>query len=249
MSYKPHIVFFGHHKCGSRFFRLRVLEPLAEINGYEVVRYNIGSAPFHHSRLDELDMKNTDFSRLDGDKPIMLLLANSSPRVVGAVMRRRPDFLGLHVVRDPRQVWVSNYFHHRDRHQTESKAGWVWDRLIRDRPILRDSPLEEGLRHELRSITRDVLAGQIEPWRTRPNTLEVKLEEFVDAQASDHPRVQRVVDHLGLIPQSQPYDLMHSSNASSKPWQDVLTPPLKAAFKRRYGLLLTDLGYEDGMDW
>lgn len=249
MISQPHIVFFGHHKCGSRFFRLRVLEPLAEMNGYEVVRYNIRSAPFHHSRLDELDMKNTEFSRLGGDKPIMLLLANSSPRVVGEVMRRRPHFLGLHVVRDPRQIWVSNYFHHRDRHPTESRAGWVWDRLMKDRPILRDSSLEEGLRHELQSITQDVLAGQVEPWRPRPNTLEVRLEDFQDAHTSDHPRVQHVVDHLGLTLRPEPYDLMHSANATSQPWQDVLTPPLKAVFKRRYGLLLTDLGYEDDMDW
>lgn len=246
---QPHIVFFGHHKCGSRFFRKQVLAPLAEPNGYRTVEYRIENGPVSYSGLDHLDFAHVDFKALSRPEPAMLLLSNASQRVVGAVLRRESTIAGLHVIRDPRQVWVSSYFHHRDSHAVDSPMGWEWARLKRDRPILQNSSLEDGLAHELSSITNDLLANQLAPWRARESVLEVRLEDFRDVERSDHWRIQQVLDHLGLVDHGGPRALSHHANPSSRPWQEVLTPKLKAMFKQRFGLLLIDLGYESGFDW
>ena len=43
------VVLFGHHKCGSRFFRFEVFERIAEINDARVRSYKIVEPPFHYS--------------------------------------------------------------------------------------------------------------------------------------------------------------------------------------------------------
>ena len=54
-------VFFGHHKCGSRFFRNEVFGRIAESTGARVRSYKIANPPHHYSRLDDLDLPNIDF--------------------------------------------------------------------------------------------------------------------------------------------------------------------------------------------
>ena len=246
---KPHIVFFGHHKCGSRFFRKRLLGRVAEDNGYRVVSYKITGDPFHYSLLDALDYNWVDFDALLGESPVCLHLTNASPRVVYQVLSRRQDILGLHVVRDPRQVWVSNYFHHLDGHPIESELNWVWDRLAQHREKLASLSRHAGLMEELRTITNDVLSRQIEPWRQRPGVLELRLENFAKVRQIHHPKLKRIFNHLGFDRLPEKMNLGHFDNPDAKRWEDVLTPALKAAFKARFGLLLIDLGYETDFDW
>jgi len=247
---KPHVVFFGHHKCGSRFFRKQLLEPLAGLNGYAITSYQIHDGPIAHYGLDDLDFRYVDYGALSSPRPPrLLLLSNASQRVVGSIYRRTQSIVGIHVVRDPRQVWVSNYFHHKKGHAIESPAGWVWERLKTVRPILENSSLEDGLAHELQSITNDLLTNQLAAWKQRTNVLELKLESFSDVYRSDHPKLTALREFVGFDVDSPPRELSHHANPDSRPWQEVLTPRLKAMFKQRFGILLIDLGYESNFDW
>ena len=95
-------IFFGHHKCASRFFRLRIFGPLARSLGRDVVSYAITDPPYHFSDLPDLELDMVDFDRLSDRSPVVLNLLNSSDAVRRRVDGVNPEFRGLRVVRDPR---------------------------------------------------------------------------------------------------------------------------------------------------
>ena len=141
-------VFFGHHKCGSRFFRFEVFDTLIEKTGARLRHYQVQNPPFHYSRMDELDLCNIDFSNLGEDGRDVVMFANSSTRSLDKIKSSANHWKGLRIIRDPRQVLVSNYFHHQKGHRIEFN-GWIWDQLAQDRPILEGLPQEEGILYEL----------------------------------------------------------------------------------------------------
>ena len=242
------LVFFGHHKAGSRFFRMTILQPLAEANGYRVHAYAIRNPPFHFRQAHELDLHNIDVDAFAAPGAALLNVGNTSAELV-ELLASRVDFRGVHVVRDPRQVLVSGYFHHREGHQTHAPTGWVWDMLVEDREQLQRLSLEEGLLYELEHIGSDVIGDQIAAWRPRPDTIELKLEDFRDVDGYESPAMARLVDFLALPVRPQLRFSRTFGNPESQPWQDVFTPRVTSAFKERFGPLLVDLGYERDLDW
>lgn len=243
------IAFFGHHKCGSRYFRTTVLGALAAANGHEIVRYEIRNPPFHFRLAHDLDLANIDFERFAEPGRKLLNFGNASPEGVARAFAAAANLKGVHVVRDPRQVLVSGYFHHREGHSVENAAGWVWEALKEDRPRLQALPLEEGLLYELDHITDDILSNQIAPWRSHPQVIEFRIEEFDGATGYDWPAIERLTNFLGLevLP---PLDLKRTFSDSGAPsWREVFTSRLTETFKTRWGGLLVELGYETGLDW
>lgn len=170
-----HRVFFGHHKYASRFFRLSVFVPIAEQHGWDVVSYKIDNPPYHFRDLPDLDLEKVNFDRLRRPEPAVVNILNTSPEVVSAVADAATDFRGLRVLRDPRQVLVSAYFHHRDGHPIQS-AGFVWDKLAEDRPILQSLSMEDGLLYELDNITGSVLDDQAVVWQSDARVLELRVD-------------------------------------------------------------------------
>lgn len=249
MSAPEKIAFFGHHKCGSRFFRMSLLAPLLTANGYEVLKYDIRERPFHFRLAHELDLRNIEFDRFSEPGRKLLNLSNASGEVVAETFKAAPDLRGVHVVRDPRQVLVSDYFHHREGHNVESPVGWVWDALKEDRPHLLALPLEDGLIYELDHITHDVFENQLAAWRQHPNVIEFRMEEFAGADGYDWPAMARLVEFLGVEERPPLKFEQVFANAEAKSWRDVFTPRLTDLFKRRWGQLLIDLGYERDLDW
>jgi hypothetical protein len=241
------IVYFGHHKCGSRFFRTQIFTPLAGPNGYEIEKYRVAKPVFRFETAHDLDFYNIDFKVLSSDKKIILLLANSGAPVAEAVRDNATEFRGLHVVRDPRQILVSGYFHHLEGHLINT-GDWVWEKLAVDRPRLSALNREDGILYELDNITRDILDNQISAWKPDDRILEVKLEDF-EADASGQMR--RIADFLQLkeFAELNTEGGFRHANPDSLPWKQVFTPKIKKAFKERYGDLLVRLGYERGLDW
>lgn len=240
------IVFFGHHKCGSRFFRLGIMAPLAKANGYEVVGYKVEHAPFHFRIAHDLDMQNIPFESLNGKKSIMLNLSNAGRPVVERINELKEfPYRGVHVIRDPRQVLVSNYFHHKNGHNLES-AGWVWDQLKENRPILNELPLEDGLLYELSHISRDILENQLFAWQANENILEIKLENF-DTQPTYC--ISHIMEFLGLkvLPMIR-YET-RNANPESVSWREIFTDRVTKIFKDLYGGDLIRLGYEMDTKW
>lgn len=242
------IVFFGHHKCGSRLFRRHILPSMAARLGAELVEYQNNPRSIEFWHLEDLDLEQIDFSILSKEQPIVLGLTNSSASVVRRVECESEDFLGLHVIRDPRQILVSNYFHHREGHPIVGKT-WVWKKLELDRPYLQKLSQEEGLIYELSNITGEIFETQLRTWRGGPRILELRLE---DVTIERQERVEQTLSKFFGLGNDFSITLNSSTryeNPASLHWSAVFTPALKEIFKTRYGDLLVRLGYEQSLDW
>ena len=220
------LVFFGHRNCASRFFRFQVFERVAEMIGARI-RY-------------------MDLADLGKDGRDVVLFASGTTRSLERIRRLTQSFRGLRVLRDPRQVLVSNYFQHKGNHPVESDAGWVWDVLQRDRSILLSLPEEDGLLHELDSITKEVIEEQLLAPFDDERVLTIKLEEFA---AEPREYLARIAEFLE-VPDIAGIDLGRTfANRDSGDWRHHFTSKLRDVFKQRYGQALIDLGYARDMDW
>jgi hypothetical protein len=240
------IIFFGHHKCASRLFRKSIFQPMAIENELELISYKIKEPTFHFSLCHDLDLHNIDFKKLQHRDNILLNLSNAGIPVIEKINSLDIEYLGVRVIRDPRQILVSNYFHHLQGHAYESEAGWFWDKLYNDQLALNALSQEEGLLYELKNITKDVLDNQIFGWRGDNQVLEIKLEDF-DANSLQYVNI--IAEFTGL---KVPTDINVSnkrSNINSKKWQDCFTPKIKTYFKECYGDSLIELGYEIDCNW
>lgn len=239
-------VFFGHHKCASRFFRLEVFNTIAEATGARTRRYKIADPPFHYSRMDELDLCNMEFGGLGKNGRDVVWFANASERSLEKIRRATEDWKGLRVIRDPRQVLVSDYFHHKGDHPDVAEVGWVWDRLVKDKPILRALPEEEGLLYELDNITREVIETQILAPFDDPRIMTVKIEDFT---RDPKKHLLRISEFLGVADIAGIDFNRTMANPDSGPWRRHFTSKLREVFKARYGQALIDLGYAEDLYW
>lgn len=239
------IVYFGHHKCASRFFRFETFVQIAEMVDGRIRRYEIKNPPFHYTQMDDLDLHNIDLDGLGENGRDIVLFANATERSLGRIQQSTDDWKGLRVLRDPRQVLVSNYFHHKGSHHTELN-GWVWDKLKTDKPILQELPKEEGLLYELDNISKQVLENQIFAPFSDDRILTLKIEEFSNAPKAAFAQIATFLE----APDIAGVDLTRTgANPQSGPWIEHFTPKVREIFKERYGQALIDLGYADDMDW
>lgn len=239
------LVFFGHHKCASRFFRKEVFTVAAEAAGARVRRYQIKEPPFHYSMSDELDLVNIDFSKLGENGRDVVMFSNATRRCVDRLDRATKQWRGVRILRDPRQVLVSNYFHHKGDHPSAAQ-GWVWDQLAKDKPILQDLPEEEGLLYELDSISKQIIETQLLADFADPRILTIKIEDF-----STDPKghLDKISEFLGVATIAGLDFNRTGANPNSGPWRRHFTSKLRAVFKERYGQALIDLGYAEDLHW
>lgn len=232
-------VFFGHHKCASRFFRRAIFEPIASANGWPIFSYKIIVPPYHFSDLPRLDLDNIDWYGVRKAGAAVVNVLNTSPEVVSAV-EACGDFRGLHVVRDPRQILISAYFHHRGTHPVAGSTGFFWDKLSEDQRRLRELPQEEGILYELDNITGQVLDNQIGTWVPDERVLDMRAEDVVRDRAGFLERLRNhlLMERLPKIDWSRRY-----SDSGAGHWSQYFTPRITSRFNQRYGDLLLELGY------
>jgi hypothetical protein len=239
-----HFVCFSHHKGASRLFRFQIFQPLAERLGREVIRYQALNPFFVFRETEDLELHNIRFDDIARQRDCVIILGNSGPRVVRAIKTAAEDYRGIHVVRDPRQMLVSGYFHHLDGHDI-FWPGFYWEKLAEDRPRLARLDLEHGLLYELENIAADVL-GQLEAWEDDDRVLNVRVEDLVrDPPAT----LARMLAFLGVEGDTG-IDLRNlTANPDSRDWREVFTPRVADAFKARFGSLLVRYGYERDRNW
>ena len=208
----------------------------------EVVSYEIEDPPYHFSSLPDLDLDMVDFDRLGGSQPVVMNLLNSSPAVYERVVESSGGaFRGLRVIRDPRQVLVSGYFHHRDGHPISSERGFVWDALARDRPLLQSMSVEDGLIYEMDHIGGEVLDRQLRQTWADERVLQVRVEDLNDDQAGF---LAELWEHLQIESRPDVSWGQQFSDSGAGEWRQHFSPAVADAFEDRFGGLLAEWGYQ-----
>lgn len=174
----PLIVYLGHHKCASSW----VVSVLREASYRLAWRFRVVHRP--------VDWQRHGFASLaeyvEAERPRVLAYTNAD----AADLAGLPAWRGIHVVRDPRDVWVSGYFSHLHTHPTLR-----WPELAAHRERLRAVPTPEGLRLELDFSSW--VFEQMAAWDYRqPHVLELQMEMLA---ADPEDQFRRAFEFLGML--------------------------------------------------
>ncbi len=170
----PLLGLFCHHRCGSTWLS-DLLEELATYSGYRF------------ARVFDSEMFGADLPAFVAAEGVeVLAYMNADWRHVESL----EGLLGVHVVRDPRDVLVSSYYAHRFSHPTD-----YWPGLAEHRAELQALPLEDGLLAEIQC--RRLQFQQMDEWDyAAPEVLELRFEDLVEEPVQ---QLSRALRHLGLL--------------------------------------------------
>tara|TARA_B100001109_G_scaffold253925_1_gene252534 strand:- start:760 stop:1575 length:816 start_codon:yes stop_codon:yes gene_type:complete len=149
------LAFFGHHKCASTSISHLCFD-VANDMGYRTI---YKKTAFH---------ENIEHSFNDGNHNFLISL-NSKYEVIN----RFDEFIGFHLIRDPRDICVSGYFSHLYSHNLEG-----FDRLKPHREELKRLDFKEGLLKEFEFS--DLWLKHILDWNYEDTRIaELKLEDLM----------------------------------------------------------------------
>ncbi len=240
---KPLIVHCCYHKCLTVYF-YRVMQKVATAFGMHCQYFN------WREKLDpKTDMLLIPHSQIDFG-----LLSN---------------YVGTHIVRDPRDLLISAYFYHL---RTDEEWCARPNPAHTSRPPdvsyqqhLKSLDQEQGLLYELNHVAGKMaeLMGQ---WDyDNRKILELRYEDVIGNERDTFAKVFswygfsgdrlqiaiEIGESLALSNVSkQDKNFKHARQGSRVgQWQDFFTPAIKASFKRRFGDLLIRLGYAQDDRW
>lgn len=157
MQKKMIFTYFGHHKCATTWLSAIIQQVCLDLGlNYAVVdnpnRFNSNLESYVYNRsIDFLAYINADVYYL----------------------RNFENYIGFHVIRDPRDIVISGYFSHLYSHPTDG-----WPELAEHRQHLQQVSLEKGLFIEM-EFDRQIFAG-LKSWDYyKQNVLEIKMEELI----------------------------------------------------------------------
>ncbi|NNF57304.1 MAG: sulfotransferase [Rhodothermaceae bacterium] len=172
----PLRVFYGHHKCATAW----IDGILREVCLHLGIRFKIVHLPKHFEAVGSLGRLVAQ-ERLD-----VLAYTNADAAHVADL----PAHRGFHVVRDPRDIWVSAYFSHRHSHSTKG-----WPELEHHRRELQRLSKEEGLFREL-AFSRPTFE-EMQSWDyTQDHVLELKMEGLTADPLTGFVRILTWLDLL-----------------------------------------------------
>jgi hypothetical protein len=167
--------YFGHHKCASTWFEDIFFEVCLELG----LRYKIVY------RKQEF---NGDLRRYIKENDIdFIAYANADFNQVAKL----ENLVGIHAIRDPRDIIVSAYFSHLKTHSTVA-----WPELIAHRLKLQQCDQETGLFHEI--AFRKEQFDEMRSWKDfyGDNIVQVRME---DVTSTTYQSMLSIVDFLGLL--------------------------------------------------
>jgi Sulfotransferase domain len=230
------IVLCTHHKTGGMWFRevlLSVIRPYGLRRQYVETNPILRGTDFVFARVEEFDRN---------------LLTGRS-------------FLGVHVIRDPRDMVVSGYEYHKRTNEPWCITPDPEYDGMSYQEYLHSLNEHDGLMAEIRWVSRRSGAAMASWDYDQPEFLEIHYE---DAIADEHGVFEQVfrwlhlsdracrigmdgVDRLtlrrgGAIPN-------HARSGMPGEWRERLTPDHVAYFKELTGDLVVRVGYETGPDW
>lgn len=236
---KPLYVYFGHHRCASTWILL-VLKSVCDHMGINIKKF---------TELNDDDLRTIGF------------IADTNAEI-NHIHTFRP-YRGFHVIRDPRDIVVSAYFSHRYSHP-------IGEWLKEQRELLNQVDLEDGIRHSI--DFRSNQFNRMGQWNYQmPKIYETKFEILT---SDPYDEFSRIFHFLGLMPQrlnsrileeilhhhsferlaegrkrGQENHQHHYRKGIHGDWAQYFSEENREYFKRNYGQLLIDLGYETDSSW
>ncbi len=151
------LAFFGHHKCGSTWINSIVADACRELKLRHATVYDAKTVDYDlHTFVEE---RRVDFIGYN----------NANYEYV----KQLDNFMGIHVIRDPRDVIVSAYYSHLYSHPTAA-----WPELIVHRTKLQRLCKEDGILLEM-DFNEQHLKDMHNWDYSLPNILEMKMEEII----------------------------------------------------------------------
>jgi Sulfotransferase domain len=172
-SGEPLRVFFGHHRCATT--------STAGLN--ETVCRELG---LRHRVLHSLYGLDDPGRWIAAEGVEFLSYTNADPARIGELGELR----GFHIIRDPRDLCVSNYFSDLLSHNLDEE----WVELAERRRHLNEVSRDEGLHFEIDSL--GWLFERMAAWEDRADVFEVRLEEIM---ANPYQVYLDVFTFLGLL--------------------------------------------------
>lgn len=240
-THSKQVIHNAHHKSGSVWISM-IMESIAKKHGLKMA--SINNDPISKYPNDRMLYSYTSQSPFDHD-----------------------NYVGSHMVRDPRDIVVSAYFYHQ-----WSQEGWEKTYNFRNgetyQETLKRLPKCEGIHFEMRGWTKDVLKAMTDWDYNNPRIREVKYEDLI---TSPDEHFQKLFEFWGVNPIymndcleiSRQYHMTRQTGRkvgeiklgthmrSGKPgqWQEHFDASHRLYFKSKYGKLLIQLGYEKDYKW
>jgi hypothetical protein len=150
-------VYFGHHKCMTTWVNGLLGRICNDLSWNFVTLFN--------ESLSDVSITEY-FSTNHAD---LLSYTDPDPKIV----RTLGDFIGFHIIRDPRDIVVSAYFSHLHSHPVDD-----WPSLIAYRTRLQKLSKDDGLLWEMEFCRKQF--EQLYEWDyAQKNVLELKMEDVI----------------------------------------------------------------------
>ena len=175
--------YFGHHKCATQWINAILVASCNQMG----LRFET----FHNPEQFEYDLKKT----IRKNKIEFLSYINADYKHLNGII---DHIKGFHVIRDPRDLFVSSYFSHLFSHPTDD-----WEELKEHRQVLQKSERDQGLLLEM-EFTKGVVLDHMNNWNyNNPNILEVKMEDLI---ISPYRKMLEIFEFLDLIEDEEKSD-------------------------------------------
>lgn len=175
-------VYFGHHKSASTWIQQILVQVCGRLNLVYKSTYNP-------------DLIGNDLAKFVTDNQVQFLAdINANYRYA----QQLSSYRGFHVIRDPRDLFVSAYFSHLYSHPVENNPS-----LQDQRCKLQAVPIEEGLILEM-AYSKQYIDDMLSWDYSIPNVLQLKME---DLTPNPYEQFLKIFRFLDLIV-DDPYDQM-----------------------------------------
>jgi hypothetical protein len=174
------VAYFGHHKCATTWIKHIIVQVCTRVDLKWAHVFN--QEKFGNDLKGFVKTNNVQF----------LIYTGGDFKYVNEL----DNFIGFHVIRDPRDIVVSAYFSHLYSHPTEN-----WPELLDHREKLSKVSKDEGLFLEMEFRKREF--ENLYNWNySQPNTLEMKMEELI------HKPYEKMVKAFEFL------ELTHQNNSN-----------------------------------
>jgi Sulfotransferase domain len=173
--------FFGRHKSASTWARNIIHETAAALD-LKILTVHLANQWEDYPTLGDMVMEK---------KPDILIMTGPERKDVETL----PEYKGVHLIRDPRDIIVSGYFSHRNSHP-EVFDSLSWPEMVEHRKRLLELDKDAGIEAEIEFS--HTFLDQISSWDFHnPRVLEARMEELTTDQIAGWTSIMTQLDLLG----------------------------------------------------